>query len=136
MPRPLVTERSIETERRRLRILLAEDNGVNRRIAVSLLEKMGHAVDLAVNGSEAVEKAERESYDLVLMDIQMPVMDGLEATRRIRQSPVRGSVPIVALTAHALAEERQRCEEAGMNGFVTKPFKPLQLCSAIDEALA
>jgi PAS domain S-box-containing protein len=133
--RPLVTEGSIEIERRRLRILLAEDNGVNRRIAVSLLEKMGHTVDLAVNGIEAVDKASREEYDLVFMDIQMPMMDGLEATRRIRRLPSGASVPIVALTAHALTEERQRCEEAGMNGFVTKPFKPLQLRSAIDEAL-
>ncbi|MGQ0697866.1 MAG: response regulator [Panacagrimonas sp.] len=104
------------------RVLLVEDNEINQEVARELLQRAGVSVDLAVNGEEAVECATRADYDAVLMDVQMPVMDGLDATRRIRalDSP-RASVPIIAMTANAMAEDRQRCLDAGMNDHLGKP---------------
>ena len=104
------------------RVLLVEDNEINQEVARELLLRVGVIVDLAVNGAEAVEQAAKTDYDAVLMDVQMPVMDGLEATRRIRAlaSP-RATVPIIAMTANAMAEDRQRCIEAGMNDHLGKP---------------
>ena len=108
----------------RIRILLAEDNLINQRLAIGLLEKANHVVTVVDNGQAAVELAAREHFDLILMDIQMPVMDGLEATRQIRRSERdRQHVPIVALTAHVTEEFRQRCLEAGMNDFLSKPIR-------------
>jgi len=104
-----------------LEILLAEDNQVNQRLATILLEGQGHRVTLASNGHEAVEAARSRRFDLVLMDVQMPHLDGLEATRLIRQSET-GHLPIIALTAHALKGDRERCLEAGMDGYVAKPL--------------
>jgi two-component system sensor histidine kinase/response regulator len=110
-----------------LRILLAEDNEVNQQIASELLASVGVKVDVAGNGGEALallESAPDGTYDAVLMDLQMPGMDGFEATRRLRAGLRFGTMPIIAMTAHALAEERERCLAAGMNDHVTKPIEP------------
>jgi two-component system, sensor histidine kinase and response regulator len=108
------------------RVLLVEDNEINRQIAVELLQSVGIKADVAENGYVALEKLHVEGlhYDLVLMDIQMPVMDGYEATRRIRAEERFADLPIIALTAHALTEERQRVLEAGMNDQISKPIDP------------
>jgi PAS domain S-box-containing protein len=104
-------------------ILLAEDNMVNRMVAMAMLEKAGHRVEVAGNGQEALDRVLAGGVDLVLMDVQMPEMDGVEATRRIRAAEAGGShVPIVALTAHAYGEEEARCRDAGMDAFLSKPF--------------
>jgi two-component system, sensor histidine kinase and response regulator len=111
-----------------LHVLLAEDNAINQQIAVELLEGVGVSVDVANNGREAVEKLLASAgdlpYDAVLMDLQMPAMDGYQATARIRAEPRLADLPIVAMTAHAMAEERDRCLAAGMNAHVTKPIDP------------
>ncbi|WP_273453623.1 PAS domain-containing protein [Nevskia ramosa] len=104
------------------RVLLVEDNQINQEVARELLQRVGIGVDLAVHGQEAVERAAAVDYDAVLMDVQMPIMDGLEATRRIRAlASRRAAVPIIAMTANAMAEDRQRCIEAGMNDHLGKP---------------
>ena len=131
--RRMITENSLEHERPRGTVLLAEDNKTNQQIAVAMLTKRGHDVDIAETGLQALEMVIAKQYDVVLMDIQMPEMDGLEATRAIRAMPEHADLKIVALTAHALAEERERCEVAGMNGFVTKPFKPRELNEAVEQ---
>jgi two-component system sensor histidine kinase/response regulator len=111
-----------------LRVLLAEDNEINQLIAVELLESAGASVDVASNGREAVDKlAQGSAYDVVLMDLQMPVMGGHEATRLIRADPRFADLPIVAMTAHAMVEERQRCFDSGMNDHLTKPIDPGEL---------
>jgi PAS domain S-box-containing protein len=106
-----------------LRVLLAEDNPVNQRLALRLLEKLGHHVTLADNGLTVLERAAREGYDLILMDVQMPGLDGLAATRQIRQRELDqgGHVPIIAMTARAMAGDRERCLEAGMDDYLAKP---------------
>ncbi len=106
------------------RILLAEDNDINQQIACELLQDAGFAVDVAENGQVALDKVQQEDYDLVLMDMQMPVMDGIEATLAIRRIPRLAVLPIVAMTANAMAEDRQSCLDAGMNDFLTKPIDP------------
>ncbi len=120
------------------RVLLAEDNLVNQRVAKRLLEKEGHRVTVAANGREAVEAVVREPFDVVLMDIQMPEMDGFEATRAIRGLAVveLARIPIVAVTAHAISGYEERCRTAGMNGFVTKPVDADKLESAIKMVLS
>jgi two-component system, sensor histidine kinase and response regulator len=110
------------------RVLLAEDNAINQKVALHLLEKMGCRVDVAANGREALAMVHRFPYDLVLMDVQMPEMDGLEATARIRERETNGRhVPIVAMTAGAMAEDRERCLESGMDDYIAKPVNPEQL---------
>ena len=112
-----------------LRVLLAEDNAVNRKVATRLLEKRGHQVVVTTNGKEALAALQKGTYDLVLMDVQMPEMDGFEATQTIRDSE-RGTgfhQPIIALTAHAVIGDRERCLEAGMDGYLTKPLRPREL---------
>jgi CheY-like chemotaxis protein len=107
----------------RMRVLVAEDHEINQRLAMRMLEKLGAAVDLARDGREAVALAAANRYDLVFMDMQMPEMDGLEATRRIRAADgPEARLPIVAMTANAMAEDRDRCLGAGMNDFLTKPI--------------
>jgi CheY-like chemotaxis protein/HPt (histidine-containing phosphotransfer) domain-containing protein len=109
-----------------VRLLVAEDNAINQQIAVELLTGAGATVDIANNGREAIDmlKARADGYDLVLMDVQMPEMDGIEATRLIRADPQFSAIPIIAMTAHAMAEERQRCAESGMVDHITKPIEP------------
>ncbi|MFO1404925.1 MAG: response regulator, partial [Azonexus sp.] len=106
------------------RILLAEDNLINQEIIVDLLSDLHLSVDVAANGNEAVALAEAYAYDLVLMDMYMPELDGLEATRRIRALPTGARTPIVALTANAFEEDRERCLAAGMNDHLAKPVEP------------
>jgi CheY-like chemotaxis protein len=118
---------------RPLRILLAEDHAVNRRLAQRLLEKQGHTVILAEDGRQALAVLARETVDLVLMDVQMPGMDGLEATRAIREHEKAGAarIPIIALTAHAMTGDREQCLAAGMDTYITKPIQPGELQRAI-----
>jgi CheY-like chemotaxis protein len=105
------------------RLLLVEDNKVNQKIAMTLLNRLGHAVDLAENGREAVTAAARERYALILMDMQMPEMDGMEATRQIRsRAGLNARTPIVALTANAMQSDQDECRDAGMDDFLAKPF--------------
>ena len=118
---------------RPLRILLAEDSTINQRLAVALLGKQGHRVTVAANGVEALAALAREPFDVVLMDVQMPEMDGLETTTRIRQQEAGTSrhLPIIALTAHAMKGDRERCLDAGMDGYVSKPLHPQDLFDAL-----
>ncbi|MDF0732601.1 response regulator [Pseudomonas entomophila] len=119
-------------QQRRARILLVEDNPVNQLVAKGMLGKLGCQVQVAAHGAEALEMLEREGFDLVLMDCNMPVMDGYEASRRIRQSGRWPDLPIVALTANAMPEERERCRAAGMDDYLAKPFRREELLALID----
>ncbi len=122
---------------RRLRVLLAEDNRTNQMVAVSMLERHGHRVEVVADGAEAIEAVRTLPYDIVLMDIEMPVMDGLAAARAIRALPgVAGTVPIIALTAHAFAQDVAQSRAAGMNLHLAKPFRREQLMAAIATAMA
>ena len=136
--RPLVTRHTVSEGRShaQARVLLAEDNEVNQRIAVKLLEKMGCRVDVAANGQRALDALEATNYDLVLMDCQMPEMDGFEATRAIRTREAGGPrTPIVAMTANAMAGDRERCLDAGMDGYLAKPVRPDELAAEISRWL-
>jgi two-component system sensor histidine kinase/response regulator len=117
-----------------LSILLAEDGLVNQKVAVNLLEQRGHRVTVANNGREALDALGSESFDIVLMDIQMPVMDGFEATATIRhrEKKTGAHIPIIALTAHAMKGDRERCLEAGMDGYIAKPIRAKDLYEAIE----
>jgi signal transduction histidine kinase/HPt (histidine-containing phosphotransfer) domain-containing protein len=121
-----------------LRVLLAEDSYVNQRLAVGLLKKQGHDVVVAGNGREAVELAREAPFDLILMDVQMPELDGFEATQQIRDSERQtgGHVPIIALTAHALKGDRERCLDAGMDSYVSKPIRARDLYETIEGTVA
>jgi signal transduction histidine kinase/DNA-binding response OmpR family regulator/HPt (histidine-containing phosphotransfer) domain-containing protein len=145
---PVITHYTIRETGKRLNILLAEDNIVNQKLAVKILEKRGHSVVVASNGKEAIEELEREHFDLILMDVQMPEMDGLTATQEIRnlkletrnsegqvssiKHPV-SSVPIIAMTAHAMKGDRERCLAAGMDDYVSKPINAEGLFKVIEK---
>jgi CheY-like chemotaxis protein len=120
-----------------LEILVAEDNAVNRRYVTALLQRRGHRVDQAVDGDEAIACWRRGAYDAILMDVQMPGCDGLTATRAIRalerEQPDRPATPIVAVTAHAFAEDEARCREAGMDAYLCKPLRGERLLATLRE---
>jgi PAS domain S-box-containing protein len=126
-----------EAGSRALRILLAEDNPVNQRLASRLLQKRGHQVVVAASGREVLDLLNWQTVDVVLMDVQMPEMNGLEATARIREAESKsgGHIPIIALTAHAIQGDRERCLAAGMDGYVAKPIQPEELFRAIEEVV-
>ena len=142
------SEESASPSLRHLRLLLAEDNEVNQKLALALLKKQGHSVAVANNGREAVEAVMREAFDVVLMDIQMPEMSGLEAARAIRQLESAKKLatgrhrsggellPIIAMTAHAMTGDRERCMQAGMNGYLSKPIQPALLFKTLEEVVA
>ncbi len=122
--------------RHRLRVLLAEDNLVNQKVATLLLERLGHRTDVVSNGREALEALGRRDYDVVLMDLQMPVMDGLEATRRARESlPADRQPTIIAMTANALVEDREVARAAGMDAYLAKPVRPAELDAALSRVI-
>ena len=127
----VVPTRNAETQLRQQSpgkwLLLAEDNPINREVALELLHGVGMAVDTAMNGREAIDKARHGRYDLILMDMQMPVMDGMDATRVIRTLPGWANRPILALTANAFNEDREQCLKAGMDDFIVKPFGAREL---------
>jgi CheY-like chemotaxis protein len=138
---PLVTRYSLGDARDPntiLRVLLAEDNAVNQRLATRLLEKRGHRVMVAANGREALEALEKEAFDLVLMDVQMPEVDGLEATAAIREKEKASGahLPIIALTAHAMKGDRERCLDAGMDGYLPKPIRAQDLDEILNAHVA
>ena len=116
----------------RARILLVEDNPVNQLVAKGMLSKLGCEVVIAAHGGEALSLLEDDLFDLVLMDCNMPVMDGYETSRQIRQSSRWSELPIVALTANAMPEERERCRSAGMNDYLAKPFRREELAALLD----
>jgi CheY-like chemotaxis protein len=136
-PAKLVTRHTLREGRAPLRILLTEDNAVNQRLASRLLEKEGHVVVVADDGTKALKAYHETTFDLILMDVQMPVMDGMEATAAIRQTEQNTGrhVPIIAMTAHAMAGDRQRFLRAGMDGYVSKPIHSQELMEAIELVL-
>jgi CheY-like chemotaxis protein len=131
---PAASAKSSTRSARALQILLAEDNTVNQRVAVGMLVRRGHRVTVVANGREALAALEGRSFDVVLMDLQMPEMDGLEATAEIRARERRegGHVRIVAMTAHAMRNDRERCLAAGMDGYVAKPIAPALLDAELE----
>jgi len=138
-PRSLITRHSLQAARRSsARILLVEDNVTNQEVACGMLERMGWHADLARDGSEAVHALETRAYDLVMMDVQMPVMDGYEATRRIRDPEsmvLNHDIPIIATTAHAMAGDAEKCLNAGMSDYISKPIDPKILESHLEKWL-
>ena len=139
-PQPLITQHAINDSLKSwIRILVAEDNPTNQAVAVGVLEKLGYRADVVHNGLEAVRALQKITYDVVLMDCQMPEMDGFEATRAIRDADsevLNPHIPIIALTAHALKGDREKCLQAGMDDYLTKPISPHDLESALDRWLA
>ena len=137
-PEPnLVTRHTLnETRRHMIRILLAEDNLTNQKVALGILAKLGFGADIANNGREAIQALEVVPYDIVLMDVQMPEMDGFEATRVIRSgktSVLNPTIPIIAITAHAMKGDHERCLEAGMDDYISKPIAPQALADVIEK---
>jgi CheY-like chemotaxis protein len=136
-PAPLVTRHTLREEKNRARILLAEDNAVNQALAVRILEKRGYSVTVAPDGRAAVDAYLSGGFELILMDIQMPGMDGFEATAAIRQIEKQngGHIPIVAMTAHALVGDQERCLASGMDGYTSKPIRTSELFATIERIL-
>ena len=130
----LVTRHSLRETRRRLQILVVEDNAVNQALAIRLLEKRGHTVTVADDGREALAALDKQPFDLVLMDVQMPEMDGFEATAAIREKEkaTGAHIPIIAMTAHAMKGDEERCLAAGMDAYISKPIQPTQLFQTIE----
>jgi two-component system, sensor histidine kinase and response regulator len=136
-PQPLITRHHLRERRRPLQVLVAEDNLVNQMLVVTLLMKAGHEVGLVSNGAEALAIWRQQSFDVILMDMQMPEMDGFEAVSHIRMEEKYSGkrIPIVAMTAHALVGDRQRCLDGGMDGYISKPLDSVKLLDAIDSAV-
>ena len=136
-PGPTASEQA-DKETSDVRLLLVEDNVVNQRVVLAMLRKRQFSVDVASNGRQALDMLEdaAEPYHLVLMDVQMPVLDGMETTRLIRRDARWKNLPVLALTAHAMTGDRERCLDAGMNGYISKPVQTSQLLAAIDKTLA
>jgi len=132
--RPSAAPALDKADGRPLRILVAEDNAINQKVAVRTLEKQGHRVVVAETGTEALDALDAQSFDLILMDVQMPEMDGLEATARLREreKATGRHLPVIAMTAHAMKGDRERCLAAGMDGYVSKPVQGNELIRAID----
>jgi two-component system sensor histidine kinase/response regulator len=136
----LVTVHTLRERRTQLRVLVAEDNAVNQTLARRLLEKRGHTVVIAENGRVALEAVEREAFDLILMDVQMPVLGGMEAAACIREreriAGCGARIPIIALTANAMAGDRERCIESGMDEYLTKPIQARELFAMVERVMA
>jgi two-component system sensor histidine kinase/response regulator len=132
-----ITHQECAIQHKSLHILLAEDNRVNQTVATRILQKMGHSLVVANNGNEALSLLASQAFDLILMDVQMPEMDGLTATQKIREGEKRtpSHLPIIAMTAHAMKGDRERCLEAGMDGYVSKPIDKRELERAIASAV-
>ena len=133
-PAPLIIQNTLTGKaRQKALILVAEDNPVNQKVVLRMLEKLGHRVDVVPNGGEALKALELLSYDMVLMDIQMPVMNGFEATGEIRRrEEVTGRhIPVIVMTSHALLGDPEKFLDAGMDDYVTKPVQPAELAAAI-----
>jgi two-component system sensor histidine kinase/response regulator len=138
---PLITRFSLQDGRDSsafLNVLLVEDNAVNQRLAARLLEKRGHRVMVAANGLEALTALEKNAFDLVFMDVQMPEMDGIEATAEIRKKEQLGGKhqAVIALTAHAMKGDEERCLNAGMDGYLSKPIRPSELDAILESYVA
>jgi CheY-like chemotaxis protein len=136
-PKPESAKISMDAEMGKihpLRILLAEDNAVNQKLALRILERLGYRADIASNGLEAIESIERQTYDVILMDVQMPEMDGLDATRSIRKLAEVTQPYIIAMTANAMEGDRELCMAAGMNDYVSKPIRVNELVDALLKA--
>ena len=133
----LVPRHSLEQQQRSLRVLLAEDNPVNQKLASALMQKRGHRVVVVANGREALEALQKQTFDLVVMDVSMPEMDGFEAAAVIRakETGSQSHLPIIAMTAHAMKGDRERCLAAGMDCYVSKPVQAKELLQAIESLL-
>jgi CheY-like chemotaxis protein len=134
---PLVTRYTLREDEHRARVLLAEDNPVNQTLVVRVLEKRGYTVKVTSDGRGALEALENGQFDVVLMDVQMPGMDGFEATAAIRAKEMLagGHIPIIALTAHALKGDKEQCIAAGMDSYLSKPIRAIELVSTIESLL-
>lgn len=132
-----ITDQTLPEFRPKYNILLAEDNPINQKVAVHLLEKKGHKVTVAENGQQVLDKLAQEEFDIILMDVQMPIMNGFEVTQKIRELEKESGkhIPIVAMTAHAMKGDREKCLEAGMDDYVSKPLYPKELYEAIERAI-
>jgi CheY-like chemotaxis protein len=133
-----VTQHTLRESRGKLNVLLAEDNKVNQVLAMRLLEKRGFTVTLAETGQAAVEASEKLAFDVTLMDIQMPLMSGFEATRLIRAREITSGrhTPIIAMTANAMAGDREKCLESGMDAYISKPINIAELFETIEKLLS
>jgi CheY-like chemotaxis protein len=125
--------KNVNIDTHNLRILVAEDNPVNQKIALSMLKRIGYSADVAANGIEVLKALERQHYDVVLMDVQMPEMDGFEATRRIRSSGFK--TRIIAVTANALNGDKEACLSEGMDGYISKPIRMEELQEALEKII-
>jgi CheY-like chemotaxis protein len=132
---PWATAQSVPTGTKRLRVLLAEDNAVNQKVASRVLEKQGHHVTVAANGRQALAALDQATFDVVLMDVQMPEMDGFETTAaiRARERDTGSHLPIIAMTAHAMQGDRERCIAAGMDNYISKPLNVPELIELLEK---
>ena len=132
----MTRSKSANTKSKPFRLLLVEDNVVNQKVALHILERLGYRADVAGNGLEVLDALTRQAYDVVLMDVQMPELDGLEATRAIRQQwPAAKQPRIIAMTANAMQGDRERCLEAGMDDYIAKPVRIEDLSAALERNL-